>query len=96
MDPIDMKFSKMEASFYLGLARRAKTLPEMAKVVWNASGLLEATVDSVKAASWLKSRHKEIPLPREWDVNAELERLNREALCQLKNELEEYMRLEET
>ena len=88
---IDRELSREEADFYLGLARKAQSSYELARVVWDASGLLEVTEDGIKPAKWLKSKHRMVPVPEGWNVSEELEKINSTEFSKLRNELEAFL-----
>lgn len=93
LEEIDLLLSKQETSFYLGLARKAQSSHEMARVVWDASGLLEVTEVGIKPAKWLKSKHRTVPVPEGWDLSSELEKINSMEFSKLRNELETFLRM---
>ena len=80
-----MDISKKEASFYLGLVRKAGSPEEMARVICDASGLLDLVGNQVKAAEWLNSRHKAVELEEGMagQISKEMDRLELTALEEL-------------
>ena len=93
MEKIDERLSRQEAAFYLSLAKEAQSSREMARVVWDASGLLEVTEVGIKPAKWLKSKHRTVPVPEGWDLSSELEKINSMEFSKLRNELETFLRM---
>jgi len=81
----DMNDSRDEASFYLRLARRKADPKTRAGIIYEASGLLDIQDTEIRAAKWLKSRHRPIPIgPEEHSaIMAELGRLALERLAEL-------------
>ena len=79
------KISRLEASFYLRLARRKADPKTRARIIYEASGLLDIQDTEIRAAKWLKSRHRPIQIGAEEHsvIMAELDRLDLEKLAEL-------------
>lgn len=95
LDSIDRQLSRKEATFYMAQARSATTARQLANVIWQASGLLEVRDDGIKVAGWLKSRHHPILLRESYlkEVRDCMDHLNEEALQQLRDEFNEFVRM---
>jgi len=80
-----MNLSKAEASFYLRFARRKADHKTRARIIYEASGLLDIQDTEIRAAKWLKSRHRPIQITGEEysAIMAELDRLDIEKLAEL-------------
>lgn len=85
MTPEEMNVSKAEASFYLRFARRKADPKTRARIIYEASGLLDIQDTEIRAAKWLKSRHRPIQISAEEHsvIMAELDRLDLEKLAEL-------------
>lgn len=84
MSEEELKISRLEASFYLRLARRSDPKTR-ARVIYEASGLLDINEEKIQAAKWLKSRHHPVQITGEEHsvIMAELDRLDLEKLAEL-------------